>query len=172
MDKSNVIHLNEWKKRPSKKTLPSPNTQSATVTDIVEARNAIINDERRQVKRTILTEFIGASVVVPSQGLLKVSLYDISENGIAFDTEEDRGQFNRGETLAMRVYINHKTYFGFSLKVTNAQPIVSEGVIRHGASFLKDSLNKKALFHFVKFIENISASLQSDSGDIMVSGIK
>ncbi len=135
------------------------------------AREAILQRERRIVKRTILTEFIGAFVVLPERGLYRVSLYDISEKGIAFDTEASTGHFSMGEEVAVRVYLNHRTYFPFIIKVSNTRLIEFEGVVRHGANFVKDTINEVALHHFVQFIQNISASLKTDDGDVQVSNI-
>lgn len=141
------------------------------VVDMTEAREEMLNKERREVKRTILTEFVGASIVLPERGLLKVTLYDISDNGIAFDLEPSQGMFAEGEEVAVRVYLNHTTYFPFIVTVSNSRLIEDEGVIRHGAQFLKNSINDVALHHFVKFIENVSATLRKDSGDVLVSNI-
>lgn len=143
----------------------------AEVLDITEARQEILSRDRRDVKRTILTEFVGAFVVLPEKGLLKAALYDISENGMAFDLELTEGGFAAGDEVAMRVYLNHSTYFPFTIRVTNSRSIEDEGVIRHGANFVKGTMNDVALHHFVKFIENVSASLKTDSGDVLVSHI-
>lgn len=154
------------------KTLENGKTDAAAeVLDITEARQEILSRDRRDVKRTILTEFVGAFVVLPEKGLLKVALYDISENGMAFDIELTEGGFLSGEEIAMRVYLNHSTYFPFTIRVTNSRPIEEEGVTRHGANFVKGTMNDVALHHFVKFIENVSASLKTDSGDVLVSHI-
>ena len=67
--------------------------------------------------------------------------------------------------------MNHKTYFPFEIKVRHVQDIPDEGVQRHGCQFIAGTLNDVALHHFVKFIENVSASLRSDHGDVMVSKI-
>lgn len=149
---------------------PKKNTK-AEVVDMTEARQAILNREKRQVKRTLLTEFIGAFTVLPERGLLRVSLYDISDNGCAFDVEMMEGNFRNGDEVAMRVYMNHKTYFSFVVKITHTRPLPVEGVVRHGANFVKGTLNDVALHHFVKFIETVSASLKTDDGDIQVSNI-
>lgn len=143
----------------------------AEVLDITEARQEILSRDRRDVKRTILTEFVGAFVVLPEKGLLKAALYDISENGMAFDLELAEGGFAVGEEVAMRVYLNHSTYFPFTIRVSNSRAIEEEGVVRHGAGFVKGTMNDVALHHFVKFIENVSASLKTDSGDVLVSHI-
>lgn len=141
------------------------------VMDFTEARQAVLNRDRRQVKRTILTEFVGAYVILPEKGLLKVTLYDISESGIAFDLPVTDGKYQQGEEVAMRVYLNHSTYFPFTAKVSNARLIEEEGVVRHGANFVRGTVNDVALHHFVKFIENVSASLRKDDGDVLVSHI-
>ena len=143
----------------------------APVLDMTERRNQIIESERREVKRTILTEFIGAFIVVPQRGLVKVSIYDISESGIAIDIDEEIGCFEAGEEIAVRVYLNQQTYFPFIVNVNHARENREEASYRHGCNFVKGTLNNEALHHFVKFIETVSASLERDTGDIMVSNL-
>ena len=140
--------------------------------DLTERRQEILSNERRAVKRTILTEFIGAFIVIPKKGLCEVSLFDISSNGLAFDIESDKGHLKLNEEVAMRIYMNRQTYFPFVVKVTNLRDIPEEGVHRHGASFVKGTINDVALHHFVKFIENVSSCLETDRGDIVVSGLR
>lgn len=147
-------------------------TNSTNVLDMVERRVDILREDRRLVRRTILSEFIGASVVVPEHGLCKVAIYDISDTGVAFDMGLEMGQFRVGEEVAMRVYLNHSTYFGFVLQVSNVRENLDEGTTRFGAGFVKGSVNDEALFHFVKFIECVSASLHKDTGDVVVSGLR
>jgi hypothetical protein len=143
----------------------------STVVDMTERRNEILQQERRQVRRTILSEFLGACVVLPKRGLMKVMIYDISEQGIAFDTSGDTGQFKLGEELAIRVYLNNQTYFPFVARVSNVRALADEGTFRHGANYIKGTVNEEALHHFVKFLETVSASLQRDTGDVMVSNL-
>ncbi len=138
---------------------------------MVEAREAILNSERRVVKRTLLTEFIGAFAIIPERGLLKVALHDISEKGMSFNIEGSQNFFRQEQEVAMRVYLNHRTFFPFVAKIRNQRFIVDEGVTRVGADFVADSMNNVALHHFVKFIENVSATLKTDTGDIQVSQI-
>lgn len=169
---NNVINLAEKRKsRKIKETVQSAKS-SAPVLDMTERRQEILQQERRRVRRTILTEFIGAFVVVPQEGLLKVSLYDISETGIAFDVEAEKGSFKNGEDIAVRVYMNQTTYFPFNVKINNVRKVEDESVVRHGARFVLGTVNEIALFHFVKFIETVSASLERDTGDVMVSNLK
>lgn len=144
---------------------------AADVLDMTQARQEILNRDRREVKRTILTEFVGAFIVLPEKGLMKVSLYDISENGISFELPLEEGSFMNGEEVAMRVYLNHTTYFPFSVSIANVRLLPELGMSRQGANFIKGTINDVALHHFVKFIENVSASLKTDSGDVQVSNI-
>lgn len=142
-----------------------------SVVDIAEMRSEILKEDRRKVKRTILTEFISVHTVVPGMGLMKVALFNINEDGLAFDIEKARGHFQVGEEVAMRVYLNHQTYFPFVVKIKHMTEIKDEEVHRHGAEFVKDTVNDVALHHFIKFIENVSASLKHDKGDVLVSNI-
>ena len=155
----------------SKGAMAENATTAARVVDMTERRNERLTHERRMVKRTILSEFIGAFAVVPSKGLQRVSLYDISDSGVAFDIPMESGAFALNEEIAMRVYMNQQTYFPFVVQVTNARSVEDEGVSRHGATFVKGTMNEVALHHFVRFIESVSAALETDHGDVMVSSI-
>ena len=166
---NNVIDLSAFRKE--RTSTSNEGGGDGQVVDFVEKRQEILQDERRQVKRTILTEFVGAFIVVPQKGLCEVSLYDISEKGMSFDLDYDKGSLRDGEEIAMRIYMNQHTYFPFSITVSNSRDIQDEGVYRHGASFVKGTVNDEALHHFVKFIENVSSCLQRDNGDIMVSNL-
>lgn len=143
----------------------------ASITDIGAKRQEIIQDEKRSVRRTILTEFIGVHTVVPGYGLQKCALHDISVNGIAFDLLKKQGHFRAGEEVAMRVYLNHKTYFTFIVNVRSSRFVKDEGVYRHGASVQKGTVNQVALEHFIRFIETVSANLKTDHGDVIVSNL-
>ena len=184
---NNVIDLKSRRKTTSATELESevgtnvtasdarPETRSeshaaAPVLDMTERRNEMLTHERRKVRRTILSEFIGAHIIVPERGLQRVTIYDISEDGIAFDVESAAGQLTPAEEVVFRVYLNQQTYFPFVVKVANGRAIPEEGVIRHGGMFVKGAVNDVALHHFVKFIETVSASLRTDHGDVMVSG--
>src|SRR5690606_12561762 len=143
--------------------------QEDPVHDITAERRMAIKRERREVKRTILSEFIGAFVVLPERGLFKVSLFDISEKGVSFDMDMNAGHFQQEEKVAMRIYLNHKTFFAFVVDIANIRLFEKEGIIRHGANFIRGTVNDVALHHFVKFIETVSANLETDSGDLQVS---
>jgi len=174
--KNNVIDLGKKRteRQPSIKAKKAPGgtVEKAPLLDMTERRQEIIKEERREVKRTILTGFIGAFVVVPNHGLVRVNIYDISEDGVAFDLDADMGHFNQTEEIAMRVYMNQHTYFPFVVTIQNFRELAGGELVRHGASFVKGSVNDEALYHFVKFIETVSASLERDSGDVMVSNLK
>jgi hypothetical protein len=143
--------------------------QKPTVLDFESEKKKLLFQERRQVKRTILSEFMSAMVVLPEKGLLKVALYDISEEGISFEIENAQGQFKVGEEILMRVYLNQKTYFPIQVSVKHATQDATTGLIRHGTEFLKGAASDVALQHFVKFVESASQDLQKDNGDLMVS---
>lgn len=166
----NVIDLTGRLKKEAKGK-PSKGKVEAPVIDMTEKRAEIIQQERRRTKRTILSEFIGAFALVPRKGLLKVNLYDISDNGVAFDIAETAGHFSVGEEVAMRVYLNQQTYFSFVVKIQNIRGVEDEISYRHGGAFVKGSINEEALHHFVRFIETVSGILQTDHGDLQVSSV-
>ena len=134
-----------------------------------DLRQAQIQDNRRQVRRTILDGFIGACVVMPSRGLINVSLHDISKTGIAFDMSITQGAFCCGDSVMMRLYMNHDTYFPFEVSVQNLRPLVGTERTRFGARFKAEAFNTTSLQHFVDFIESVTACLKTDKGDTMVS---
>ncbi len=171
---SNVIDITQRLKAKTnhKKTKSLKDRDIANqVTDMTSLRQQVIAENRRKVKRTILTEFIGTHLVIPGLGLKKVCLYDISTHGVSFDLEKKLGKFKIGEEVSMRIYLNHGAYFPFTIKVSNGRFDQEENIYRHGANFIKGTVNEEALFHFVKFLETVSTSLKQDDGDILVSNI-
>jgi len=166
---SNVL---PFKARPRTPNLEINNdAPQAQVLDVTERIQANQSDERRQVKRVVLNEFISAHVFVPGRGLLRVVLKDIHDKGLAFEVDEREGSFERGETLEVRFYMNHETYFRFNVQVAHFVFQTDEGVYRHGCQFVKDTINDVALHHFIGFLQNIAASLKTDRGDRTVSNI-
>lgn len=143
----------------------------APILDISGIREQMIKEERRQAKRTILNGFIGAHLVVPGRGLLKIALFDISNSGLSFDVSPEWGHFKEKEEVAMRFYFNQKTYFPFIVRITGGRLMVDESVFRHGATFVPDSINGNALNHFIDFLESVSAALKTDNGDLFISGM-
>ena len=169
MSSDNVLDLKSRLK--PKSAQQESMAEEAPVIDMTERRQEIITEERRVARRTLLSSFIGAFCVVPRIGLLKVTLYDLSENGLSFDLEAVHGQFPNNEEVAMRVYISHDTYFPFVVKVQNVRAVDGEGAFRHGAYFVKGTVSETALHHFVLFIECVSSSLQRDTGDHVATSI-
>ncbi len=165
----NVIQIKEFLKNNTEATNETISLSNAEVESITEIREEMISEERRKVKRTLLTEFVGASLIIPGSGLVKVSLNDISRGGLAFDVQEKYGQLKQGDKVAVRVYLNHTTYFPLSVTITNARFIKEEASYRHGAEFLKGTVNEEAVHHFIRFMETVSTSLKADLGDLMLS---
>lgn len=171
---SKILDLNQRLKYKSKNAKVGKSAASGEVeiVDITIKRQEIIADERRRVRRTILTEFIGACIVIPNQGLCKVTISNISEKGLGFDMDQDFGHLQIGDEVALRIYLNNKTYFPFTVRVNHVNAVEGEAAFRHGVSYVKGEINDVALHHFVKFVESVSSCLETDTGDIMVSKIK
>jgi hypothetical protein len=168
---SNVLPFPARPRNNQNQETVNPEGQEAQVLDVTERIQAAQADDRRQVKRVVLNEFISAHVYIPGRGLLRVVLKDIHDKGLAFDVDEREGQFGRGETLEMRFYMNHETYFRFNVQVAHSTPNSDDGTHRHGCQFVKDTINDVALHHFIGFLQNIAASLKTDRGDRTVSNI-
>ena len=170
-----VVKLEEVRRKKNEdkasktKSKKAQSKKTESVVAIGELRERIIAEERRKVKRTLLTEFIGASVILPGSGLVRVTLNDVSLNGVSFDVVKKYGCFEEGDKVALRVYLNHSTYFPMEITITNARAIDSDGVYRHGAKFTDESQNHEALGHFIKFMETVNTSLRADLGDILLS---
>lgn len=173
-ENSNVIDMTARRKEQisnEDELRPAFETNQA-VFDMTERRQEVIKEERRLVKRTILTEFIGAYAVIPEQGLAKVAIYDISEQGMGIDLETEYGNFAEGEEVAMRIYLSNDTFLPFVAKVYNVRKVPEEGVYRHGVAFMKESTDNDALMHFVSFLESVSTSLRTDNGDVVVTKVR
>lgn len=142
---------------------------NAEVVDLQDKKQTILFHERRQVKRTILTELISSMVIIPEKGLMKVAIHDISDEGVSFELDSTNGHFKVGEEISLRIYLNQKAYFPIQVTIKHITPYPEEGVVRHGTVYLKNEENNVALQHFVKFVESTSMGLKKDSGDLMIT---
>jgi hypothetical protein len=186
--KNNVINFSERLKK-QKRAKPEKNPfaddsdeapkTATSVIDLSERRKEIIATERRFVTRTVLSQFVGVFVVIPEKksaktgqpGLQPVSLYDVSEGGLAFDLPLELGTFDIGESVTLRIYLSHDTYFSFGAKIANGRPVEGKGVLRHGVILKKDDDSYKTLFYFVKFLENVSLVAKKDNGDRLLGRV-
>lgn len=150
--------------------LPVQEVSKAPIMDITPIREKQIQSDRRDAKRTILNGFVGASVVIPGRGLLKVSLFDISKGGLSFDMSVDSGHFRENEEVAIRFYFSHNVYFPFVVRVTSFRINVDEGIARHGVNFVSDLSNIHVLNNFVDFLEAVASDLKTDKGDLFING--
>ena len=166
----NVIDLKS-RLKPRKSLSFEETSAESPVIDIGAVRDRIINEDRRQVRRTILTEFISVHAVIPERGVMRVMLYDVTEGGLSFDLEAEKGHYNIGDEVELRVYLNHQTYFKIDTKVAHITESPEDGSVRHGCGFVRGSLNNEALSFFVKFLESVTASLRRDGGEILVTKI-
>lgn len=135
--------------------------------DNISKFQPVLLSERRQVKRTVLSELISGMLVLPEKGLYKVSMYDISSEGLSFSMEKHMGTFEVGEEIAIRVYLNTKTYFPLIVKVKHSTLDSQEEVVRHGVEYLKGATTDVALQHFVNFVISMNEGLQIDDGDLV-----
>ncbi len=163
-------------KQPSESVITSSETPhtviegAQNVIQLHEVKNKfqpVILKERRLVERTILNELVSGCLVIPEKGLLKVALFDISEVGMSFEMDPTLGAFKVGEEVALRVYLNHKTYFPLIVTVKHATFDNQEGVVRHGVEYLRNSFQDVALQHFVSFIISLNEGLKIDDGDLL-----
>ncbi len=156
-------------KEPTDATVGSTAHAQDSIVNLAEKKQKMLFHERRQVKRTILTELVSSMVVLPEKGLLKVDIHDISEEGISFDVEQAYGSFKVGEEVTLRIYLNQKSYFPIQVSIKHVTPDPEMEVIRHGTSYLKNNDDNVALQHFVRFVESASIGLKTDTGDLMVT---
>jgi hypothetical protein len=142
--------------------------QKANVINLSERRDELAVTERRKVTRTVLSQFVGVFIVLPKKtgGLKPVSVHDVSDKGLAFDLTPEMGAFKAGESVTMRIYLSHETYFSFSVKVVNVRRN------RHGTVFKKDDDSYQTLMFFSKFLQNVSLVARKDNGDRLLGSIE
>jgi hypothetical protein len=141
------------------------------VVDLSERRNERVATDRRNVTRTVLSQFIGVFLVLPSAGLKAISVYDISDGGLSFDLANEFGNYKGGDSLTLRIYLSHDTYFSFQLDIVNSRPSDFAGSRRHGAIFKKHDDSYNTLVYFAKFLQNVSSIARKDHGDLQVGRI-
>lgn len=171
---TNVVNMDQFRKgRDSDKRKALIDDGKPGVLVDLEAQRTIVREsERRQVTRTVLSQFVGAFVVINGKGLQASTLYDVSETGLSFDMPVEVGEFVIGEEIGMRIYLNHDTYFPFSVKITNIRYMEQgSGIVRHGAAFNKKDPSYECLSHFVKFLQEVSIVSRKDRGERIVGRV-
>ncbi len=172
--KSNVINFgNYWVQNANSSELLEdidPNNVGQIV-ELKEFTEKKVEFDRRRVRRTILSEFLGAFIVIPQVGLQEVTLYDVSD-GLSFDVDIKVGQFKIGSSMAMRFYLSQSNYFSFDAQITNVRLLPEEGVYRHGAKIMRNANNGDAIEYFMKFIESVSRIVKTDKGDLRAPGAR
>lgn len=144
---------------------------SDKVITLDHARKLLLDQDKRNNQRTILSDLVSVYAILPERGLLKVDVHNLGEKGLAFDVESLQGAYELNEKVAMRVYLNHKSYFPFEVEIKHVTPVEEEGVYRHGATFTGENTNNVALSHLIKFLEAVSSDLREDRGDLMIPNI-
>lgn len=173
MKKNNVVDLGEFRRKKggqkgTKPTDPSKSEMDASVVSMDERRKEEIASERRQLTRTVLSHFVGVFVVLPEKGLQPVSLYDVSEGGLAFDVPMELGKFEIGEPVTMRMYLSHDTYFAFTVRVANVRDVSGAGTYRHGTIMKKTEDSFQTLYFFMKFLEEVGKVARKDHGERVI----
>ena len=168
--KNNVIEFASFKRSDSAEKAHQEREEftgpSGSIIELESHKNVAIGQERRQVRRTMLSEFVGAFIVVPQVGLQEVCLFDISDGGVAFDLEIKLGQFKVGEEIAARFYLSQNNYFTFNVQISNVRMLEDEGVYRHGTRIVREDHNYEAIDYFIHFVEAVSSIVKIDRGDL------
>lgn len=165
MTKTNLIDLSKYKKekKVTKTEKAAGNNHTAQVLSFADKLEQRVQADRRKAARTVLSRFIGVFVVTSKNILHPVWIHDISTQGCAFDSIRDVGSYNEGQTVTVRVYMSHDTFFSFSAKVTHKRLLKDKDIYRHGVIF--QQAQPEALYHFVKFLETVSQVAQKDKGE-------
>ncbi|MDZ4676949.1 MAG: PilZ domain-containing protein [Oligoflexia bacterium] len=167
--KSNVIdfnkHKNSHKVKATHNDIEKIEHEPSPIIDMTKRRDQLADQDRREVTRTVFSQFIGVFIVLPKLGLQPVSIYDISAGGLAFDLPSELGQFNIGEAVTMRIYLSHDTYFSYSAKIANVRAVDHGAVLRHGTILQKDDESYETLTHFMHFLQAVARVAKKDNGD-------
>ena len=122
--------------------------------------------ERRRAPRRPVLETFACFAVIPQHGIHRLTVHDISEDGIGFDLDTDaefRTEFSvqNGDELDIRFYVNPTLYIPLVIKVTRMEDNLS--IRRVGAIFQKkNGSDYKAFLAFVTLIDRILETLRTD----------
>ncbi len=121
--------------------------------------------ERRQARRRPIVDSFGMFVVVPSKGVHRLPVHDVSEIGIGFDLDIDGEQASdfpaqRGQKIDIQLYLNQSLYLPLKVSVARVES-QEAGCRRIGAQFEKASeANGKGYPAYRAFVDMIDALLE------------
>jgi len=169
-----VIHVSSRDSNTKGERDTSAEALDAVESNVIELQSRTLDGQqkdRRAAQRIILNRFLKAFAMTNNLGLIPVDIKNIDEQGLAFDLSLVHGRFEKGETVELRIYLSGDAYFTISCQIAHSSANAEEGVSRHGARFLTDSSNEKALHHLVAFLRQVSLSIKTDRGDRVVSDL-
>jgi hypothetical protein len=135
-------------------------------------KNNVINlsdvrdEERRKFNRIVIQGLYRIRVIIPGAqgGLADVAINDISKDGVSFDLT-NLGSFNKGDSVALRVYLSPEFYLPISVYIQNTKTI-APNVIRHGTRFIRQpKYEYEAIEALTKFLEAAQRRSKRDEGD-------
>lgn len=125
------------------------------------------DSEKRGAPRRSIVDSFSLFIVVPSRGLHRLPIHDISESGIGFTIDVDGEDVNArphnvGDLLDIRIYLNQSLYFPTQVKVARAE---KKGSVRRIGAEFTDTKSKsyRGIKSFIEMIDRIADIAQYDS---------
>jgi len=115
--------------------------------------------ERRRTQRRTLLETFSFFAMVPKKGPHRLTVHDLSEEGIGFDLDiegEAAAEFpiSQGEVFELRLYLNQALYLPLLIEVRRIEE--KNQIRRIGAAFSeKDSPGHKACLCLIQMLDRI-----------------
>jgi len=114
--------------------------------------------ERRKFKRRQIIDSFSMFVSLPKKGGAKLSLHDVSEQGIGFDFDTDGeahadSPIAKGDSFDVHLYLNQSLYLPLTVRTARIEP----GAIRRlGAEFVETKSPAFEAFQaFVQFLDKL-----------------
>jgi hypothetical protein len=145
--------------------------QEGQVINFKKAREAKIEEKRRQYERILFKHMLGVYCVAEGKGLNAIELVDVSEQGISFQLPVDSkyvSDYESGKSFSFRFYFSQDTFIVITAQVQNRRDCIEDGqkYMRFGCVIDTTSQSYSAYRLFVQFLSKYAETSQEDKGDL------
>jgi hypothetical protein len=123
------------------------------------AKNSPGSKEKRRSPRRPVLDTFSVFVVVPSKGMHRLPVHDLSEHGMGFDLDTEGENFadhplKQGDRLEVHFYLNQSLYLPLNVELVRLQE--AKGVRQVGAQFTESGAKgHQAYLAFLQMLDQL-----------------
>ena len=134
---------------------------NSKVINFEDKRSENLEKKRRKFERLMFENLIEVYAEIKEEEIFKISLLDISRDGLQFEVPIIKGQkgpFSIGDIINVRLYFSSNSYLPATIEIKHSQENIEDGrsFYRYGCLIDKTEDSFKPLGSFIEFLYQFS----------------